>query len=484
MSNIYIQEPPTKGKVLLITSVGEIDIELWSKECPKTCRNFIQLCMEGYYDGTVFHRVIKDFIAQGGDPTGTGNGGESIYGKSFKDEFHSRLRFNRRGLVAMANAGPNNNDSQFFFTLGEASELNKKHTLFGKITGPTVYNMLKLGECETDSNDRPKYLQKIISTRILNNPFDDILPREIYKKNVDNNQKKVSRSKATKNFKLLSFGEEAEEDEEMINEATEQMRGKSKSSHDLIDDPKLSSVSVIHDDPITTKTSKKRSKDSIEEEDSVESSIENVKKKLKKETENESSPTEVEQETVKQETVKQETDKPKELSRKEELRNEVRQLQKELKEAKRRKQEKNKQTSQKTSPESEEETESTNDAVLDFKKEQLKYKELKGKNKKKGSGREEETLAILAKFKTRLQSVREQHDEETEEKIVDINDETNDDIEGDSWLAHKLTFIESKQKVLDANVDELDRYEIFDPRNPVTKRRREQSKIFMKAKKT
>ncbi|PIK52964.1 putative peptidyl-prolyl cis-trans isomerase CWC27-like, partial [Apostichopus japonicus] len=78
MSNIYIQEPPTQGKVLLHTSVGDIDIELWSKEAPKACRNFIQLCLEGYYNGTVFHRIIRGFIVQGGDPTGTGEGGESI----------------------------------------------------------------------------------------------------------------------------------------------------------------------------------------------------------------------------------------------------------------------------------------------------------------------------------------------------------------------------------------------------------------------
>ena len=70
--------------MLLVTSVGDIDIELWSKEAPKACRNFIQLCMEGYYNGTIFHRVIRDFIVQGGDPTGTGEGGESIWGKPFK----------------------------------------------------------------------------------------------------------------------------------------------------------------------------------------------------------------------------------------------------------------------------------------------------------------------------------------------------------------------------------------------------------------
>lgn len=74
MSSIYITEPMTSGKVVLKTSVGDMDIELWSKETPKTCRNFVQLCMEGYYDNTIFHRVIKDFMVQGGDPTGTGEG--------------------------------------------------------------------------------------------------------------------------------------------------------------------------------------------------------------------------------------------------------------------------------------------------------------------------------------------------------------------------------------------------------------------------
>jgi peptidyl-prolyl cis-trans isomerase SDCCAG10 len=74
----------TTLQVVLNTSLGEIEIELWSKETPKACRNFVQLCMEGYYNGTIFHRIVKDFIAQGGDPTGTGEGGESVYGEPFK----------------------------------------------------------------------------------------------------------------------------------------------------------------------------------------------------------------------------------------------------------------------------------------------------------------------------------------------------------------------------------------------------------------
>jgi len=154
MSQMYMMEPPTNGKVVLRTSSGDIDVELWPKEAPLACRNFVQLCMENYYDATIFHRVVPGFIIQGGDPTGTGMGGDSIYGKPFKDEFHSRLRFTHRGLVAMANGGKDDNGSQFFFTLGPTNDLNKKHTIFGKVTGDTIYNMVKLAEGETDHQER------------------------------------------------------------------------------------------------------------------------------------------------------------------------------------------------------------------------------------------------------------------------------------------------------------------------------------------
>ncbi|GJR04662.1 peptidyl-prolyl cis-trans isomerase CYP57 [Tanacetum coccineum] len=176
MSSIYVSEPPTKGKVILQTNYGPLDIELWPKEAPKAVRNFVQLCVDGYYDGTIFHRIIKSFMVQGGDPTGTGTAekavsamslvdilvgdiqlsGESIYGGTFADEFHSHLRFNHRGLVACANSNaPNTNGSQFFITLDRCDWLDKKHTIFGKVTGDSLYNLLNLGEIETDKDDRP-----------------------------------------------------------------------------------------------------------------------------------------------------------------------------------------------------------------------------------------------------------------------------------------------------------------------------------------
>ncbi|EGZ29414.1 hypothetical protein PHYSODRAFT_466611 [Phytophthora sojae] len=180
MSNIYITEPNTEGKVLLHTSFGDLDVELWPQQAPKAVRNFVQLCLEGYYDQTIFHRIIAGFMVQGGDPTGTGNGGESIYGAPFIDEFHSRLRFNHRGLLAMANENkPNTNHSQFFFTLDACEFLEKNHTIFGKVTGNTIFNLLSVGDLETDANDRPTNPPKLLSAEVLWNPFEDIVPRYV-----------------------------------------------------------------------------------------------------------------------------------------------------------------------------------------------------------------------------------------------------------------------------------------------------------------
>lgn len=100
-------------KVKINTTLGEIEVQLFPEQAPKTVKNFVSLAQDHYYDGTIFHRVIPEFMVQGGDPTGTGMGGESIYGAPFEDEFSMDL-FNIRGALSMANAGPNTNGSQFF----------------------------------------------------------------------------------------------------------------------------------------------------------------------------------------------------------------------------------------------------------------------------------------------------------------------------------------------------------------------------------
>lgn len=241
MSTIYVLEPPTKGKVIINTTYGPLDVELWPKEAPKAVRNFVQLCLEGYYHNNIIHRIIKGFLVQTGDPTGTGTGGESIYGKVFSDEFHSRLRFKHRGLVACANAGPpHSNGSQFFFTLDRCDWLDKKNTIFGKVTGDSIFNLLRLGEVETDKDDRPlDPVPKILSVEVLWNPFDDIIPRvvlgELLSHSTADTEEKGQKKKAVKKLSLLSFGEEAEKEEiELAG-----VKAKIKSSHDVLNDPRL-----------------------------------------------------------------------------------------------------------------------------------------------------------------------------------------------------------------------------------------------------
>ncbi|GCF94800.1 peptidyl-prolyl cis-trans isomerase [Enterococcus florum] len=113
--NLTEQKGP---KATIKTNMGEIVVQLFPEEAPKTVKNFVELAKKGYYDGVIFHRVIPDFMIQGGDPTGTGMGGESIYGDKFEDEF-SRNVFNLRGALSMANAGPNTNGSQFFIVTNQ-----------------------------------------------------------------------------------------------------------------------------------------------------------------------------------------------------------------------------------------------------------------------------------------------------------------------------------------------------------------------------
>jgi peptidyl-prolyl cis-trans isomerase SDCCAG10 len=206
-----------------------------------------------------------------GDPTGSGHGGESVYGPGgFKDEFHSRLRFTRRGLVGMASSGPNANQSQFFLSLGPCEFLNRRHTLFAKITGDTLFNLTRFGELEIEDatpldargnavdddkqgggggghSDRPFNPPKILRTDVLMNPFDDIVPRA----------KKIAPSapvaetqpkkKQKKNLALLSFAEDEVMDGDTFAAAmpAAAAKVKSKSSHDLLQgDARLSRTSV------------------------------------------------------------------------------------------------------------------------------------------------------------------------------------------------------------------------------------------------
>lgn len=162
-----------KGYVRLTTTKGNLNLELHCEMVQKTCENFIKLCQKGYYSGTIFHRLIKHFMVQGGDPTGTGKGGESAFGNSFKDEFKPNLSHSKEGILSMANSGKNTNGSQFFITLRSCQHLDNKHTIFGRIVGGI--DILRLIESvETDDEDRPKEDIKILNTDIFNNPFEEV----------------------------------------------------------------------------------------------------------------------------------------------------------------------------------------------------------------------------------------------------------------------------------------------------------------------
>lgn len=156
---------PKTATAIIETTQGTFTVRLLCDIAPKACENFIALAEKGYYNDIIFHRVIKGFMIQGGDPTGTGTGGQSIWGKSFEDEYSPKARFDRPGLLAMANRGPSTNGSQFFITTAPTAWLNNKHTIFGEISeGMPIIQ--KIENTPTDGRDKPLTPIKILKITI------------------------------------------------------------------------------------------------------------------------------------------------------------------------------------------------------------------------------------------------------------------------------------------------------------------------------
>jgi cyclophilin family peptidyl-prolyl cis-trans isomerase len=148
-----LNDPNHDLLAIIKTNMGDITIKLFPDKTPTTVENFVGLAKKGYYKGVIFHRVIPDFMIQGGDPTGTGMGGNSVWGTKFEDEIVPDLKFDKPGLLAMANAGPGTNGSQFFITLVPTPWLNGHHTIFGEvIKGMNVVE--KIGKVKTQ-RDKP-----------------------------------------------------------------------------------------------------------------------------------------------------------------------------------------------------------------------------------------------------------------------------------------------------------------------------------------
>lgn len=193
LNEVVYEEVKLKSYVRVVTSLGDINLELHTDQVPKTCHNFLLLCERGYYNNTVFHRSIRNFMVQGGDPTGTGQGGESAFGGTLPDHFKPNLTHSGRGVLSMANKGPNTNTCQFFITYRSCNHLDNKHTVFGRLVG----GLKVLDEMEniaTDSKDRPTTEMKLISAHIFVDAISDKREELI---NVEKERKKALKEAET-----------------------------------------------------------------------------------------------------------------------------------------------------------------------------------------------------------------------------------------------------------------------------------------------
>ncbi|KAL0809649.1 hypothetical protein ABMA28_011172 [Loxostege sticticalis] len=332
----------------------------------------------------------------------------------------------------MASAGKDDNGSQFFFTLAATPELQNKHTIFGKVTGETIYNVLKLSEGLIDHDDRPEHPHKILSTSVIINPFTDIEPRVSETRVEEPVKKKKKERQGVKNFGLLSFGEEAEEDE---GEAVE-YRGKPKSTHDLLDDPKLSKKTAAElETEVEDEADQQSSVEDEEKKQKTAAAVTSIRDKLnakKRERTPDKESNKRKKEDTESEEEKEEEEyylgKERDMERKKEtdrIRNEIKQLKKEMRAPK----EDTKQESE-TKNTDDKKVEEDNEMYKQYVEEQEKYKKMKEKMPKKGADR----------------------------------------------LGHTLKF-EEKGAVLakDASTKGDDWFDIYDPRNPINKRKREKN---------
>lgn len=201
------------GYARLSTNHGDIDVELYPEWAPKAVWNFIQLAQKGYYNGVVFHRNIRNFMIQGGDPTGTGRGGKSIWGANFEDEIDGPLTFNGRGILAMANKGKHTNSSQFFITYRQVKHLDRKHSIFGKVVGDESMETLKnLENVKTDEKDRPVEDIELKEIKVFIDPFEEFMKERAEREEKEKRDEEIRKAGGTEDDKTTWTGKKINDD--------------------------------------------------------------------------------------------------------------------------------------------------------------------------------------------------------------------------------------------------------------------------------
>ena len=208
-----------KGYARIETNLGSLNIELQTETAPRAVWNFVQLAKKGYYNGVAFHRNIKNFMIQGGDPTGTGKGGQSIWGKNFNDEFDGPLTHDSRGIMSMANKGKNTNSSQFFITYKPAKHLDRKHTIFGRVVGGLDV-LQKMENTPVDGSDRPIREIVILEVVVFVNPFEEFQKQKREKDAVEKEKAEIMKQGGTEDDKTTWTGKRIRGDGTVVQNAS------------------------------------------------------------------------------------------------------------------------------------------------------------------------------------------------------------------------------------------------------------------------
>ena len=214
-----------RGYARMSTNAGDLNIELYPEFAPKAVWNFIQLSKRGYYQGVQFHRNIKNFMIQGGDPTGTGRGGQSCWGKTFSDEFEGPLVHDARGTLSMANKGKDTNTSQFFIIYRAVPHLNRKHTIFGRVT-EGLDTLKRLEETPVDDKDRPTARCEIEDIVVYVDPFEEFLKQRSEQEVADARKEELRRQGGAEDDRTTWSGKSVRADGKVEGAAAESGVGK------------------------------------------------------------------------------------------------------------------------------------------------------------------------------------------------------------------------------------------------------------------